>query len=119
MEAKDKIEIVNKYLDGVTNHDMEAIRDIFDEQATVEDPAGTDVHIGMEAICKFYEVGFSAGVKLESTGPVRCTVDAAVFPFIARASGIKIDVIDIFEFDENGKVKSMRAYWGPENMSSE
>ncbi len=117
MEAHEKVEIVNKYIKGVSSSDMDVIREIFDENATVEDPFGSDAHVGIEAICKFYEGGFSMGVKLESTGPVRCAGNAAVFPFIAQATGMDIDVIDIFEFNENGKVKSMRAYWGPDNCT--
>jgi steroid delta-isomerase len=29
-----------------------------------------------------------------------------------------IDVIDVFEFDADGKVASMKAYWGPENIQT-
>ena len=29
-----------------------------------------------------------------------------------------IDVIDVFKFNADGKVSSMRAFWGPENMGS-
>jgi steroid delta-isomerase len=32
--------------------------------------------------------------------------------------GMVMDVIDVFEFDDQGKVCSMKAYWGPENMKS-
>jgi hypothetical protein len=28
-----------------------------------------------------------------------------------------IDIIDVFEFDGQGKVNSMKAYWGPESMT--
>jgi steroid delta-isomerase len=117
MEAHEKVKSVNRYIDGVSSQDMDAIREIFDEQATVEDPIGTEPHVGMEAVCKFYEGAFSAGVKLESAGPVRCAGNAAAFPFIARTPNMEIEVIDIFEFNENGKVTSMRAYWGPENCA--
>jgi steroid delta-isomerase len=118
MDAREKVEIVNKYINGVSSQDMDVIREIFDEQTTVEDPFGTDAHVGIEAVCKFYEEGFVIGVKLESTGPVRCAGNAAVFPFVARTPSMEIEVIDIFEFNENGKIKSMRAYWGPENIST-
>ena len=118
MEAQEKVEIVNKYMKGVSSRDMDTIREIFDEQATVEDPFGTDAHVGMEAICKFYEGAFAVGVKIESTGPVRCAGNAAVFPFIARTPSMEIEVIDKFEFNEKGKIQSMRAYWGPDNCST-
>jgi steroid delta-isomerase len=115
MEAQEKVKIVNRYIEGVSSQDMDAIREIFDEHATVEDPVGTDAHVGIDAVCKFYEGAFNAGVKVESTGPVRCAGNAAAFPFVARVPNMEIQVIDIFEFNENGKITSMRAYWGPEN----
>ena len=31
---------------------------------------------------------------------------------------MKIQVIDVFEFNSAGKVVSMKAYWGPENIST-
>ena len=118
MEAHEKVEIVKKYINGVSSHDMDVIREIFDEHATVEDPFGTNAIVGIGAVCKFYGEAFARGVKLESTGPVRCAGNAAVFPFVARTPNREIEVIDIFEFNENGKITSMRAYWGPDNYST-
>ena len=28
-----------------------------------------------------------------------------------------INIIDVFDFNDDGKVVRMRAYWGPDNMS--
>jgi len=123
MEASEKLEYVKRYINGVSAHDIEAIKAIFDDNATVEDPAGTDPHVGKDAICKFYEQAFSVGVKLELTGPVRSAGNAAAFPLVCTVtlgdSKLKIDAIEIFEFNQNGKVQLMRAYWGEENCSSE
>ncbi|TEU04726.1 MAG: steroid delta-isomerase [Dehalococcoidia bacterium] len=123
MEASEKLEYVKRYINGVSAHDIEAIKAIYDDNATVEDPVGTDPHVGIDAICKFYEQAFNAELKLELAGPVRYAGNAAVFPFVCTVilgdSKLKIDAIDIFEFNQNGKVQTMRAYWGPENCSSE
>jgi steroid delta-isomerase len=40
------------------------------------------------------------------------------FPFQVKMPGMIVDIIDVFEFDEAGKVVSMKAYWGPGNMRS-
>ncbi len=123
MEASEKCEYVQRYINGVSAHDIEAIKAIFDDNATVEDPAGTNPHVGIDAICKFYELAFNTGAKLELTGPVRCASNAAVFPLVCTVilgdSKLKIDAIEIFKFNEKGKVQSMIAYWGDENCSSE
>jgi steroid delta-isomerase len=29
-----------------------------------------------------------------------------------------IEIIDVFEFNDSGKVISMKAYWGPENTTA-
>jgi steroid delta-isomerase len=123
MEASEKLECVERYVKGVSAYDIECIRTLYDDKATVEDPAGTDPHVGIDAICKFYEQSFNVIVKLELTGPVRYADNVAVFPLVCNIilgdSKFKIDVIDIFEFNPNGKVQSMRAYWGAENCSPE
>jgi hypothetical protein len=31
----------------------------------------------------------------------------------------EIDIIDVFTFDEDGRIKTMRAYWGSDNMREE
>ena len=55
------------------------------------------------------------GAKLELSGAPRCAGDAVAFPFIVHAGEMKIEAIDVFEFDSDGRVASMKAYWGPEN----
>jgi len=79
---------------------------------------GTPVHDGFDAICAFYEGALKSGARLELTGPARCSGNAVAFPFQVMMPGMIVDIIDVFEFDEAGKVVSMKAYWGPENMRS-
>lgn len=118
MEAADKIRVVEKYVEAFANSDMGIIREIFADDARVEDPVGTGVREGIGAICSFYEVGLNAGAKLNLTGTPRCSGNAVAFPFQVKMPGMVIDIIDVFEFDEAGKVASMKAYWGPENIQS-
>ena len=84
--------------------------------ARVEDPVGTAVHDGIEAVCAFYEGALASGAKLSLTGQPRCSGNAVAFPFQVQMPGMTINIIDVFEFDHEGKVNSMKAYWGPENM---
>ena len=118
MEATDKIAMVNRYVEAFDKADMDIIREIYSVDARVEDPVGTDVHDGIEAVCVFYEGALASGAKLALTGEPRCAGNAVVFPFQVQIPGMSIDVIDIFEFDHEGKVNSMKAYWGPENIKS-
>lgn len=116
MEYSDKVAVVNRYVEAFDTADMNIIREIYADDAIVEDPVGTDLHEGIEAVCAFYEGALASGAKLVVTGPVRSAANTAAFPFQVQMGDMKIDIIDIFEFNDDGKVTSMKAYWGPDNM---
>ena len=42
--------------------------------------------------------------------------DSIGMTLTVQMPGMTIQVIDVFEFDDAGKIASMRAYWGPENI---
>lgn len=115
MENAHMIATVHKYVEAFEKQDIDIIRDIYADDAVVEDPVGTDPHRGMDAICEFYEKGLSAGAKLELTGNCRCAGYSVAFPFRVVLGEMKIEIIDVFTFNDDGKVVDMKAYWGPEN----
>ena len=115
MEAADKVAVVERYVQAFAESNMDIIRDIFADDAVVEDPVGTEPHVGIEAIVGFYEPSLGAGVTLELTGTPRCTGNAVAFPFKVVMSGLNIEIIDVFQFNDDGKIIDMKAYWGPEN----
>jgi len=115
MDAKDKIAAVHKYVEAFDKQDMDLIRELYADDAVVEDPVGSDPYRGIEAICGFYEGGLGAGVKLVLTGHCRCAGNAVAFRFQVKMGDMTIDIIDVFEFNDAGKVVSMKAYWGAEN----
>ncbi len=43
---------------------------------------------------------------------------AVAFPFQVVMGDARIDIIDVFYFDDEGKVVDMKAYWGPENFNA-
>lgn len=117
MEAQDKIAVVNKYAEAFEKTDISIIKELYADDATLEDPVGTaDVLVGIDAIIAFYEVALQGVTKFELSGSPRCAGDSVAFPFCAHTSDGKINVIDVFEFNNEGKITSMKAYWGPENF---
>ncbi len=106
---------VENYMKFISEDDIESIRTLYAENATVEDPVGAVPHEGIEAIMAFYGSMKGMGVKLELTGNIRIAGSCAAFPFQAKIGPVTMEIIDVFEFNEAGKVVSMRAYWGPEN----
>jgi len=121
MKSEDMLKKVQQYIEGVSAQDMGAIRELYDEGAMVQDPVGSDPHVGIEAIAAFYKQGFNVNIQLELAGPVRCAGNSAAFPFVATTDfggkKMRIDVIDVFEFNDSGRVQSMKAYWGPKNCT--
>lgn len=115
------LQTVDLYMAAINAGDMQAVIALYADDASVEDPAGTEPKRG-DAILEFYTNAFSGGAKVELTGPVRISAKAAAFPFraeIGKAEGqvIVVEVIDIFEFDPTGKVARMTAHFGPTNVT--
>lgn len=118
METSDKIAAVHRYVEAFATSDMNIIRELYADNAIVEDPVGTEPKVGMAAILEFYEAGIGAGAKLELTGSPRVAGNSVAFPFRVQWGEMQIEIIDVFDFDESGKVCHMKAYWGPENTLS-
>ncbi len=113
-------DIVNRYLTAINAGDMHAVMDLYAGNAAVEDPAGTEPKTGND-ILTFYQNAFSGGAKVELTDSIRISAKTAAFPFraeIGQGDGkvLIVEVIDIFEFDEAGKVEKMTAHFGPSNI---
>ena len=122
MDTAHMVDCVKRYINANDNHDIAVIEELFDMNATVEDPVGSEPHVGLDAIREFYLNGFSSVVKAELTGDIRCAANSAAFPFyvIAKIGDVrmKIEVIDVFEFNEQGRIRSMKAFWGKDNWST-
>lgn len=111
---------VNAYVAAFDAGNPQAVADLFAEYGTVEDPVGTPPHVGRDAILKFYTQSMATGAKLKLDGPVRVCPPYAAFAFSVllnwQGKDQRVDVIDTFRFNEDGKVVEMRAYFGPTNM---
>ena len=110
------------YVRCLTESDLEALLDLFADDAAIEDPVGTDWREGKEVLRAFYAEACQGVAKAELTGNPRVAGNEVAFPFnvTAGASGqqVVINIIDIFKFNEDGKIATMRAFWGPNNMTS-
>ena len=111
---------VHAYVAAFEAGSADQVAALYAQDATVEDPIGSPIHKGREAIRAFYAQSMKTGAKLKLEGPVRVAGDYAVFPFSVNLNydgGHKrIDVIDTFRFNEANEVVEMRAYWGQSNM---
>lgn len=113
------IKAVDQYLRSLNESDLEGILALYADDATVEDPVGSEVVTGIDNLRKFYTGAVNIELKVERTGPVRIASMEAAFPFTLEMNfnGVRslTDVIDVFRFNEEDKIASMRAFHGPSN----
>ena len=96
---------------------------IYADDCWIEDPVGTERKVGREAIREFYQVGVSMGVKLTLESEIRIAGNEAAFAFRLEADTpdgtMTVRPIDVMVFNDEGKVTSMRAFFGPANQGFE
>lgn len=109
------------YIDHFNRSDAAAIAALYAEDATVEDPVGSPVKRGREAIAAFYRMAVASGARLKLAAPIRGSHgDAAAMAFDVQLNMPEgeaiIRVIDVMTFNEAGLFTSMRAYWSRGDM---
>ena len=101
-----------QYIAAVAAGDFETVASLYAKDANVEDPIGSDAHVGRDAIRAFYESVAGDGMTAEMIGKVQVVGDTASFHFKIIVDGNSIvEPLDVMTFDDEGKITSMRAYW--------
>lgn len=121
MPTPEQIEAaVHAYVEAFAKGDPELAVAIFAEDATIEDPVGSPLKRGHDEIRAFYQASMATGARLVLDGPIRVAEGHAAFAFHVPlhfdGKDMEIHVIDTFTFDAAGKVREMRAFFGPGNM---
>ncbi|MEV6060106.1 nuclear transport factor 2 family protein [Nocardia asteroides] len=110
---------VRKYVEAVGNGTAADIVALYREDATVEDPVGSEPHVGHAAIRKFYEA-IEPMERATELFSVRVAGDSAAFSFrVVTTFGeqkFTLDPIDVMTFDEDARITGMRAFWSPDDM---
>lgn len=113
-------EILVHYVDRLSAGDVDALAALYADAGAVEDPVGAPAHRGVEAVRAFY-AGTAGMLRAEIVGPICCAADTAVMPLLARLClpgqpARYLDAVDVVEFDDSGRIRSLRAYWNPAEM---
>ena len=122
MDIEHQKSVVNDYIRLMTAGDWQSVANLYAQDATVEDPVGTEPVRGIEAITAFYKKNTdpSVALKLDLLGAIRVAGNEAAFPFgvslTLKGKRMRVEVIDVFKFDTQGKIVSMKAYFSPENF---
>ena len=112
-------ETVNRYLALVATGTAEEILTLYTADATIEDPIGSDIRRGEDAIRAFY-AGFQDAKKDTELAELRISGSEAAFfwhlTLDAGDSRTRISPISTMSFDEDAKITSMRAFWSPADV---
>ena len=112
-------QVYDRYPELVSKGDLDAIVALYADDATIEDPIGSDLHRGRDGVRAFYAASVGS-VVMKRTGPVRVAGNEAATPLVAligpEGQQQALDIISVMRFDDDGKVTSMRAYWSMDAM---
>jgi steroid delta-isomerase len=115
-------ETIAQYIKNFSANDREGWLALFTDDATVEDPVGSEVKHGKDGIGEFWDFvhSLSPSIELRANGPACVAAPEAAFPIliINDLGGTKMamDATDVMTFAEDGRIASMRAFWDMADM---
>lgn len=112
---------MQSYIEHFNAGDIEGVLELYAENASVEDPVGTPAHQGKDALRQFYAQAVKTKGQLELVAPMRGSrSNAAAMAFDVKLNlpggPATVRVIDVMRFDENCRITSMLAFWGPDDF---
>ena len=130
MDKEKMLEAVKTYFKCFNSENPEGIADLFADNATVQDPYLAPAKSGKVDILAYYKGAAVKGTQLVQKSPTVLAGNRASFAMTVEVAGMtaennitdadlpmgkmEIDVVDTFEFNEDGKIVEMIAYWDPE-----
>ncbi|MGB0098911.1 MAG: nuclear transport factor 2 family protein [Nocardioides sp.] len=111
--------VVEDYLRLVATGTADEVVALYAEDATLEDPVGSQVLRGREAIRAFYAAIEPLTIETRLFH-LRTVAGEAAFHFevttITDDATFTMAPIEVMTFDEDGRITSMRAWWSDTDM---
>ena len=110
------------YAETTTAGDKARWQTLFAANATIEDPVGSDLHVGPAGVSDFWDFtrSLSSSIEITIAGPVCVAGAEAAFPIrivsLVGDDRFVLDAIDTMAFDDDAKIVTMRAYWDMADM---
>ena len=110
--------VLQQYVEAISGDDVEAVVALFAEDAVVEDPVGSPPQEGKSALRDFYQIAVDSVERMELEGNVRVRDSFGAAAMRAKIKGVDLamETLDVMEFNEQGLIVRMTAYWGDTNM---
>ena len=104
------------YVDAYATNNRAAFLDLWAANGVLEDPVGTPTHVGVEALGAFWDGARALAdrIVLKPESVIVAGGEAAMtFEINAHMgdAGMVIHAVDVMNFDGDGKLTSVRAYW--------
>lgn len=114
--------VLQEYMRSWAADDRAAWLALFADDASLEDPVGAPLTEGKEAIAAFWDRIHQGQMQM------RCDLDRIVvcgdealmiFTVVSSAGDVsmRVRIADLFTFDSQGKIATMRAFWDQRCMS--
>lgn len=111
---------IETYVRALNASDLDAIVALYADDAVVEDPVGSAPRRGLAEIRDFYAGSLRLPLQVEIEGKIRAVASEAAFAFSVsfevQGRRTTIRPIDLFRFDDTGRIVQMRAFFGPGNI---
>lgn len=110
------------YIDALNAKDIKGIISLFSEGGTIEDPVGTVIEDATSGLNRLVgALPSDATFKLDSV--IRSShSNGAAMAFTVnlnyQGQAMEIKSIDVMQFDNEGKIREMKAYYGPSNVTT-
>ena len=117
MPTPDRIRAtVDAYVDAYARNDRAAFLALWASDGVLEDPVGTPVHEGMEAIGAFWDQARELSDRIVlKPEEIIVAGDEAVMVFEINAhigdGGMVLHAVDVMRCDADGRLVSVRAFW--------
>jgi steroid delta-isomerase len=118
--ADDYAATVNRYLELLATGGADEITALYTDDATIEDPVGSDVRRGRQAVHEFYAAIENVSKETELV-TLRAAGNEIAFwwRMTVNAGGSRtgLEPISVMTFDADAKITSMRAFWSPADVA--
>ena len=113
---------MQSYIDALNRKDIPGIIALFAEDGTVEDPVGSIIEKASVGLARLVgalpeNASFTLDTPIRTSHDLSGAAFAMTVELILDGKPMKIQSIDVMQFDKQGKITEMKAYYGLSNIS--
>ena len=114
---------MQSYIDALNRKDIPGIIALFAEDGTVEDPVGSIIEKASVGLARLVgalpeNASFTLDTPIRTSHDLSGAAFAMTVELILDGKPMKIQSIDVMQFNKQGLITEMKAYYGPSNISA-